>query len=52
MHHMGAFNLQGYDLKDYDLALGIYPKEINATHTADMLASRFDERDEYARADH
>lgn len=52
MHHMGAFNLQGYDLKDYDLALGIYPKEIIATHTADMLAARFDERNEYARADH
>ena len=51
MHHMGAFNLQGYDLKDYDLALGIYPKEIIATHTADMLAARFDERNTYARAD-
>jgi hypothetical protein len=52
MHHMGAFNLQGLDLKDYDNALGIYTKQIIATHTADMLAARFDERNEYARADH
>ena len=42
-YHMGAFNLTGEDLKEYDDALDLYPKEIIATHTADMLASRFDE---------
>ena len=49
MHHMGAFNLQGLDLKDYDQALRIYTKEIIATHTADMLAARYDEENSYAR---
>lgn len=49
MHHMGAFNLQGIDLKDYDNALGIYTKEIIATHTADMLAARYDEENSYAK---
>ena len=43
VHHMGAFYLQGNELKDYDRALDIFPKEIIATHTADMLAARFDE---------
>ena len=42
-HHMGAFNLTGDALKDFDAALGKYPREIIATHTADMLASRVDE---------
>lgn len=43
IHHMGAFYLQGNELKDYDRALDIYPKQIIAAHTADMLAARFDE---------
>ena len=48
-HHMGAFNLTGYDLKDFDHALGIFPLQIIATHTADMLAARFDEENTYSR---
>ena len=43
VHHMGAFHLEGNELKDYDRALQIYPKEIIAVHTADMLAARWDE---------
>ena len=48
-HHMGAFNLTGYDLKDFDHALGIFPLQIIATHTADMIAARFDEENTYSR---
>ena len=47
IHHMGAFNLTGNDLKDFDNALDIFPKEIIATHTADMLAARSDEAGNY-----
>lgn len=47
IHHMGAFNLTGNDLKDFDKALEIFPKEIIATHTADMLAARSDEAGDY-----
>lgn len=47
IHHMGAFNLTGNDLKDFDKALEIFPKEIIATHTADMLAARSDEKIDY-----
>ena len=43
VHHMGVFHLEGYDLKDFDGALSLFPKEIIATHTADMLAARWDE---------
>lgn len=43
IHHMGAFNLDGNGLKDFDRALSIYPQAIIATHTADMMAARFDE---------
>lgn len=43
VHHMGAFHLEGYDLKDFDGALSLFPREIIATHTADMLAARWDE---------
>ena len=43
VHHMGAFHLEGNELKDYDRALQIYPKEIIATHTADMMAARWEE---------
>lgn len=42
--HMGAFGLAGDELKEYDAALGAFPGLLIATHTADMLASRFDER--------
>lgn len=47
IHHMGAFNLTGNDLKDFDKALEIFPKEIIVTHTADMLAARSDEAGAY-----
>ena len=47
-HHMGAFGLSGNDLRDYDHAIGIFPKQIIATHTADMLAARFDEENAYS----
>lgn len=43
VYHMGAFNLSGDTLKELDAALDQYPREIIATHTADMLASRVDE---------
>lgn len=43
--HMGAFCLTGDELACYDAALDLYPTEIIATHTADMLASRVDERE-------
>lgn len=42
--HMGAFCLAGDELRGYDRALDEWPLEIIATHTADMLASRVDER--------
>ena len=41
--HMGAFCLSGDALKEFDAMLDAYPREIIATHTADMLASRIDE---------
>lgn len=41
--HMGAFCLADNELKEYDAMLDAYPREIIATHTADMLASRVDE---------
>lgn len=43
VYHMGAFNLSGDALKELDAALNLYPREIIAAHTADMLASRVDE---------
>lgn len=42
--HMGAFCLAGDELREYDRALDVFPLELIATHTADMLASRYDER--------
>lgn len=42
--HMGAFGLSGDELREYDCALDEYPLELIATHTADMLAARVDER--------
>ena len=45
VHHMGAFGLDERQLKDYDAALNVYPREIIATHTADMLAARVCEAD-------
>lgn len=41
--HMGAFGLGDKELKELDAMLNIYPREIIATHTADMLASHVDE---------
>ena len=43
--HMGAFGLAGDELKEYDAALDMCPTLLIATHTADMLASRVDERE-------
>ncbi len=43
IHHMGAFNLSGDALNDYDRALDVFPREIIATHTADMMAARVEE---------
>lgn len=43
IHHMGAFNLSGEALRDFDSALSIFPREIIATHTADMMAARVEE---------
>ena len=43
IHHMGAFNLSGDSLRDFDRALDIFPREIIATHTADMMAARVEE---------
>ena len=43
VHHMGAFGLNDRQLKEYDAALDVYPREIIATHTADILAARVDE---------
>ena len=43
--HMGAFGLAGDELKEYDAALDAFPDLLIATHTADMLASRVDERE-------
>jgi len=45
VHHMGAFNLAGNALKDFDGALDIFPREIIATHTADIMAARVDENE-------
>lgn len=42
-HHMGAFGLDERQLKEYDAALDRWPREIIATHTADILAARVDE---------
>lgn len=43
--HMGAFNLQGRDLDEFDAALDVFPANIIATHTADMAAARIDEKE-------
>lgn len=43
VHHMGAFGLDAKQLKEYDAALDVYPREIIATHTTDILAARVDE---------
>ena len=43
VHHMGAFRLDEWQLKEYNAALDQFPCELIATHMADMLASRVDE---------
>lgn len=43
-YHMGAWGIcKEYSTEDLDAALKKYPLEIIATHTADMLASQYDE---------
>lgn len=44
VHHMGAFCLDNRGLKEFDAALSVYPQEVIATHTADLLASRLEDR--------
>lgn len=43
--HMGAYGLDARGLARYDAALRLYPREILATHTADMLACKVTEAD-------
>ena len=43
VHHMGAFRLDDWQLKEYNAALDQFPRELIATHTADMFASRVDD---------
>ena len=43
-YHMGAWGIgKEYSAEDLDSALKKYPLEVIATHTADMLASQYDE---------
>ena len=41
--HMGAFNLTEGSLENYSRALDRFPRELIATHTADIAAARIDE---------
>ena len=43
--HMGAFNLSKEGLNEYDRALDEFSLAIIATHTADILAARVDEKE-------
>lgn len=43
-YHMGAWRIGAeYDVRHLDAALSEFPLEVIATHTADMLASQYDE---------
>ena len=44
VYHMGAWRAgEEYDIRHLDAAISEFPLEVIATHTADMLASQFDE---------
>ena len=44
VYHMGAWRAgEEYDIRHLDAAISKFPLEVIATHTADMLASQFDE---------
>lgn len=44
MYHMGAWNIgKDYDAKQLGAGISEFPLEVIATHTADMLASQYDE---------
>lgn len=44
VYHMGAWRVgEEYDVRQLDAAIHEFPLEVIATHTADMLASQFDE---------
>lgn len=51
VYHMGAFCLDAEQLSKYDFALSRYPRELIATHTADMLAARVDEEFDHTAPD-
>ena len=45
VYHMGAWRVnEEYDVRHLDAAISEFPLEVIATHTADMLASQFDEK--------
>lgn len=44
VYHMGAWRVgEEYDVRHLDAAVSEFPLEVIATHTADMLASQYDE---------
>lgn len=44
VYHMGAWHIgDEYDASNLDAAISEFPLEVIATHTADMLASQYDE---------
>ena len=44
VYHMGAWSIgKDYDASHLDAAISEFPLEVIATHTADMLASQYDE---------
>lgn len=44
VYHMGAWRIgEEYDVRHLDAAISEFPLEVIATHTADMLASQYDE---------
>lgn len=44
VYHMGAWCIgEEYDVRHLDAAISEFPLEVIATHTADMLASQYDE---------
>ena len=44
VYHMGAWRIgEEYDVRHLDAAIREFPLEVIATHTADMLASQYDE---------
>ena len=45
VYHMGAWSIgKDYDVNHLDAGISEFPLEVIATHTADMLASQYDEK--------